>query len=192
MAEYFVLSNFGVRYFMFAYSATGAVPSSSTVGTEIKDVISCSLGGVSKENTKYRTLNGNGWEQIATLGNSQEDAEFQLLRTGSGSDTVYDGDAGSTTFQALRHWMMSATAGAGSEAPKMIIECLPRGAGVYEGTLYNVVPSSFNPSTRDTDTGQEYSMTVSPFGPPVPVSVTYTASTDTFAFSAITASSGTT
>lgn len=176
--DYFVLSNFGVRYYLMDFTDTETVPTSATPANEITSVISCNIGAFSKENTKYRTLNSNGWESIATLGNASEDGEFQCVREGSGD--VYAGEAGTGTYTRVKDWFMKATAGAGAQSPKCIVEILPRGANQYEATCYYCVPNQWTPGTRDTETGQEYSFTVSPFGPPVPLTATYAAATDTF------------
>ena len=69
---------------------------------------------------------------------------------------------------------MKATAGAGVASPACIIEVVPRGNGTYEGICYYVIPNQWIPGTKDTETGQEYSFSVTPFGPQVPVKVTYT------------------
>ena len=173
--DYFVLSNFGVRYFIGSYTDSDTIPNS--VGPdvegiqEITDVISCDGGKFSKENTKYRTLNSNGWESIATLGNSADDITFECIRTGKGNP--YDGTEGSQTYNRVKHWFMEATQNAGAESPKVLIELLPRGPGVYEGTCFYIVPNNWGPGTRDTETGQEYSFVVSPFGPQQPLVVNY-------------------
>lgn len=182
MPEYFVMSNFGVRYFKLAYTDSDTVPGTATADDEITSVISCDLGSFTKENTKYRTLNSNGWESIATLGNTAEDGTFECVREGTGG--VYDGTAGSTTYTKIKDWFMKATAGAGKESPACIIEVVPRGGSdgeEYEGTCYFVVPNQWTPGTKDTETGQEYSFTVSPFGPPIPITVSEADGTWTFA-----------
>ena len=172
--EYFILSNFGVRYFLKDYTDSDTVPSPAGPSDEITSVLSCDLGGFSKEVKKYRTLNSNGWESIAPLGQSQDDATFELIREGEGD--AYS-SAGTTTYSKLKTWCLNNNAG-GSASKKCIIEVVPRGMNgntpVYEGTCYVVIPSQWKPGTKDVETGQEYSITVSPFGPPIPVSVAYT------------------
>lgn len=173
--DYFVLSNFGTRYFLLNYVDSDTVPSSGALADEITSVISCDIGTFTKENTKYRTLNGNGWESVATLGNSSEDATFECLREGTGG--VYQGQEGTDTYTRLKDWFMKATAGAGKASPRCIVEVLPRGGtgnSEYEGTCYFVIPNQWSPGTRDTETGQEYSFTVTPFGPQIPLVVTHT------------------
>ena len=54
--EYFVLSNFGVRYFMEAYTDSSTVPATGT--NELKDILSCNLGAITKDTKKYKTLGG--------------------------------------------------------------------------------------------------------------------------------------
>lgn len=170
--DYFVLSNFGVRYFMKDYVDSNTVPDSAKVEDEITSIISCDLGKFSKENTKYRTLNSNGWESVAPLGNSSEDGTFECVREGTGG--VYAGASGNTTYQRMKDWFMKATSGAGVASPKCIVEIVPRGDDAFEGTCYYVIPNQWAPGTKDTETGQEYSFSVTPFGPQTPVTVTYT------------------
>ena len=172
MADYFVLSNFGDRYFLKDYVDSDTVPASATEADEITSVISCDLGSFSKENKKYRTLHSNGWELVAPLGNSTEDGTFECVREGTGG--VYTGNAGNTTYQKIKDWFMKATAGAGVASPKCIIEVITRGENVYEGTCYYVIPNNWGPGTKDTENGQEYSFSVTPFGPQTPINVTYT------------------
>lgn len=171
-AEYFILSNFGVKYFLKDFVDSDTVPASATAADEITSILSCDIGKLNKENTKYRTLGGNGWEAVATLGNTAEDGTFECVREGTGG--VYDGTAGSTSYQKIKNWFMKATAGAGVESPKCIVEVIPRGNNTYEGTCYYVVPNNWGPGTKDTETGQEYSFSVTTFGPPCPVTVTHT------------------
>lgn len=170
--EYFILSNFGVRYFLKDYVDADTVPASATADDEITSIISCDIGKFNKNNTKYRTLGGNGWEAVSTLGNSTEDGTFECVREGTGG--IYVGTAGTTSYQRIKDWLMKATAGAGVESPKCIVEVLPRGNNTYEGTCYYVVPNNWGPGTKDTETGQEYSFSVTPFGPQIPLIVNYT------------------
>ena len=170
--DYFVLSNFGVRYFKLPYTDSNTVPASAAAENEITSVISCDLGQFTKENTKYRTLNSNGWESVAPLGNSAEDGTFECIREGTGG--AYAGAAGETTYTRIKDWFMKATAGAGVASPACIIEVVPRGNDTYEGTCYYVIPNQWTPGTKDTETGQEYSFSVTPFGPQVPLKVTHT------------------
>lgn len=174
--DYFVLSNFGVRYFKLDYTDSDTVPTQAGPDDEITSVLSCDLGQFTKENTKYRTLNSNGWESVAPLGNSSEDGTFECIREGTGG--VYTGEAGTTTYTKMKDWFMKATAGAGKASPAVIVEVVPRGGtgtNEYEGTCYFVIPNQWTPGTKDTETGQEYSFSVTPFGPQIPVTVTYTA-----------------
>lgn len=177
--EYFIMSYFGTRYFMFDYTDSDTIPTDSADGQEITSVISCDIGSFTKENTKYRTLNGNGWESIAPLGNSSEDATFECVREGTGG--VYGAAAPTSTYAIIKQWFMEATAGAGKGSPKAIVEIIPRGgagAEAYEGSCYFVVPNQWTPGNKDTETGQEYSFSVSPFGPQIPLVATYVPATD--------------
>lgn len=170
--DYFVLSNFGVRYFLKDYTDSNTIPASATAADEITSVISCDLGTFTKENTKYRTLNSNGWESIAPLGNSSEDATFECVREGTGNP--YTGTPGTTSYQKIKDWFMKATAGAGVSSPKCIVEVVPRGNDSFEGTCYYVIPNQWTPGAKNTENGQEYSFSVSPFGPQTPLVVTHT------------------
>lgn len=176
--EYFVLSNFGVRYFMENYTDSNTVPASGT--NELGYLLSCTLGTITKDTKKYKTLGGNGWDSIAVLGQSQDDATFEAIRAGTGD--VYAGAAGDSTYTKVKDWFMKSTAQGGQASPKCIIEVLPRGDDTYEGTLYYVIPAKWGPGKRDTEIGQEYSFDVSPFGPPVPLTVTYDEENDSFEF----------
>lgn len=184
--NYFVLSNFGIRIFMKDYVDSDTVPASAGAADEITSVLSYNLGSFTKENTKFRTLNSSGWESIAPLGNSAEDATFNCIREGIGDP--YVGAAGNTTYQRIKDWFMKATQGAGVSSPKCIVECIPRGNGVYEASCYYVIPNNWNPGDRDTEKGQEYSFSVSQFGPQTPLVATYDSSTDTFSFTKASAS----
>lgn len=181
--EYFLLSNFGVRYFMTDYENSAVVPASVGAADEITSVLSCDLGSFSKEVKKYRTLNGNGWESIAPLGQSSDDATFECVREGVGNP--YVGTDGVTTYQKIKNWFMNSTKNGGETTPKVIVEIVPRGGtpDAFEGTAYYVIPNNWKPGTKDTETGQEYSFTVSPFGPQKPLSVSYNAANDTFSIS---------
>lgn len=183
--NYFVSSNFGVRYFLLAFTNTSTIPASASTSDEITGVLSADIGTFNKENTKYRTLNGNGWESIAPLGNAAEDITFECIREGTGNP--YIGVAGNDSYTKLKNWFMTATSNAGQQSPMCIIEVLPRGGSDYEGTLYYVIPNQWAPGTRDTETGQEYSFSVSPFGPQVPIKVIYTPSPEGWKFTAVDA-----
>lgn len=174
--EYFVMSNFGTHYFLMDYTDSDTVPASATADDEITSVMSCDIGAFTKEQTKYRTLGGNGWESIAPLGNSAEDATFECIREGTGNPYVGSDEGGS--YNRIKNWFMKATQNAGVGSPKCIVEVLPRGGSdaspTYEGVCYFVVPNQWTPGTRDTETGQEYQFSVSLFGPQIPVTVTFT------------------
>lgn len=176
--EYFVLSNFGVRYFMENYTDSNTVPASGT--NELTDIISCTLGAITKDTKRYKTLGGNGWDSIAPLGQGQDDATFEAIRGGTGD--VYAGKAGDSTYTKVRDWFMKSTAQGGQVSPKCIIEVVPRGDNTYEGTAYYVIPAKWGPGKKDTETGQEYTFDVSPFGPQVPLKVTYDEENDSFEF----------
>ena len=175
--EYFVLSNFGVRYFLETYTDSSTVPATNT--TELMDILTCNLGAITKATKKYKTLGGSGWDSIAPLGQGQEDATFEAIRGGTGG--AYVDTAGTTTYSQVRDWVMKSTAQGGQVSPKVIIEVVPRGDNAYEGTAFYVIPAKWTPGKKDTETGQEYSWEVSPFGPQIPLTVTYTPATGTTA-----------
>lgn len=168
--ENFYLSNFGLRYLLVDYDGVRVIPTEATVEDELQGIYSCTLGEINKEVTKKRTLNGNGWETVAVLGNSQGDGSFDAVRLGVGN--AYVGKTGEDTYTRIRDWFMKATSNGGIGSPKTIIEIVDRGTQL-EGTVYNVLPTTWGPGTKDTDTGQEYSFTVTPFGAPIPVKVTH-------------------
>lgn len=176
--EYFVLSNFGVRYFAETYVDSDTIPSTGT--NEISHVLSCNLGTINKDTKTYKTLGGNGWDHVAALGQSQDDATFECVRVGIGG--VYAGVPGTTTYTKIRDWFLKSTAQGGQFSPKVIIEVVPRGAGQYEGTAYFVTPKRWGPGTKNTEDGQVYTFDVTPFGPQIPLIVSYDPDSDTFTF----------
>lgn len=180
-----VPSWYGTRYYMFDYNELGTIPETGTPANELTAITSSNIGNFSKENTTYRTLNGNGWESIAVLGNTIDDAEFSAIRV---NPKLYDGTEVGETYNKVKKWFMEATSSGGIASPKFIIEVVVSIKGneeAVEATLYNVVPSQWNPGQRDTETGQEFSFTVKPFGAPVPLKATYSSETDTWTFSAL-------
>lgn len=184
MADFSVLSNFGVRYFLMDFE-TGTTLKASTIEfaadgkslgvadqvllktDEITDVLSCSVGEVAKDVKTFKTLNGDGWDSAVSLGQSLAEGQISLIRTGTGNP--YTGGTNGETYNRLRKWMMSAAATGGSNAPKALVEIVPRGGSSYEGTIYRCVPTSFNPGEKNTSDGQEYGISVQPFGGPVAV-----------------------
>ena len=175
--EYFVLSNYGTHYFLLPYTDSDTPPTSATAADEITSVMSADIGAFTKENTKYRTLTGNGWELVAPLGNTAEDGSFECIREGTGNPFV--GTAQGSSYNKIKNWFMKATAGAGEASPMCLVEVLPRGeTNSYEGVCYFVIPNQWTPGTRDTETGQEYSFTVSVFGPQIPLTVRFTPAGD--------------
>lgn len=177
MAGYLTASFYGASVFMLDYTK-GKIPASASAEDRLDDLRTWTLGNISKENNSYRTLNGDGWEAVVALGNSQEEATFDCIRLGL--DGVYNED-GTDTYSRIKAWFMSATANGGKASPKTFVEVIPRG-DKFEGTVYNVVPTEWAPGERNTDDGQLYSFTVKPFGPPIPVNVEYSAETDTWTF----------
>lgn len=189
MADFTVLSNFGVRYFLMPF-ATGSTATAGTIvlsadgkslgaaaqgiptAAELEDVLSCSIGEVSKDVKTFRTLNSDGWESAVSLGQALSEGSMSLIRTGTGNP--YVGAESGSTYNKLRKWMADAAATGGSNAPKAILEIVPRGGSSYEGTIYRCVPTNFDPGERNTSDGQEYSISVQPFG--CPISVVPTAS----------------
>ena len=181
--EHALLSNYDSHFFLENYTDSNTVPSNGTF--ELNGITDCSVGEITKDVKTYRTLNGDGWESVASLGQSISEFDISLVREGTGD--VYDGTAGSSTFTKLKKWFLDATAHGGSNAPKCLIEVIPRGDNDYEGNCYYVYPSKWNGGKKDTETAQEYSITVKPFGPVVPITVTKSTSggTTTWSFAKI-------
>lgn len=175
MAGYLTASFYGASVFMLDYTE-GTIPASASADDRLDGMRTWTLGTTSKETNSYRTLDGDGWEAVVTLGNSQEEATFDCIRLGL--DGVYSED-GTDTYSRIKAWFMSATANGGKASPKTFVEVIPRG-DKFEGTVYNVVPTEWAPGERTTDEGQLYSFTVKPFGPPIPVNVEYSDGTWTF------------
>ncbi len=171
MDRYFGLSYYGVRYFMGNYVDSDTVPASSSATgvSELEGVIKTTLGKITKDETTLRTLNGDGWETVIPLGQGQDEGEFTMFRGGDGG--VYDG-TGSTTHNKIKKWVLDSTKAGGATSPKCIVEVIPRGASAYEGTCYFVIPKAFSPDEKSTENAQQYSFTVKPFGPPIPLTVT--------------------
>lgn len=173
--KYEYLSYYGTHYMMKDYTDSDSIPSQVTVDDEIQGVYNCTLGEITKEVTTKRTLNGDGWEAVAVLGNTQNEGTFELIRLGTGDP--YLGVAGDSTYTKIKDWFMKSTANGGSASRKTIVELIPRDifdlSKGFEGTIYNVLPVTWEPGTRDTESGQEYSFSVKPFGPPIPVKVTH-------------------
>lgn len=165
--EYFVLSNFDTHLFLANYTDSATIPAS---GTELTNVLPFTPPSVDKEVRKYRTLDGNGWESVAALGQAQGDMTLNFLRAGTGD--TFDGTAKTSTYSVLKAWVLGSVAQGGETAPKCVILVRPRGTA-YEGVCYYVIPKTFADGEIG-ENGQEYSVTVTPFGPPVPVAVTKT------------------
>ena len=181
--EYDVPSWFRTRMFLLPYVDSDTIPSSAGAADEITSIIDHDLGKFEKDYKEYRTLGGNGWQSMASLGQSQSQAQLNLIREGYGD--VYVGTDGSTTYTRLRNWCMNSNR-VGQSSSRCIIEVIPRDAAgtLWEGTCYFVKPGPWDPGRRDTESGMEYNVSVRPFGPPIPLNVTYNSSTDTFSFTA--------
>ena len=198
MAEYNVLSNFGVRYFLMDLQEGAAAAASAVSGSilvtadnklitaaqslldtkEITDVLSCNPGTIDKDMKKFRTLNGDGWESAVALGQSISEGSMDLIRTGQGN--AYTGLSGATaTYNRLRDWVLQSAAQGGAQAGKALVEVVPRGYSgatpVYEATVYRVVPTSFNPGEKNTSDGQEYGISFQTFGGPIAATPTASA-----------------
>jgi hypothetical protein len=170
-------SHFDSHLFMAAYTDSDTVPAS---GTELQNVISFTPPTITKDVARYKTLDGDGWDTIAPLGQSQGDMVMNFVR--AGVDDVFDGTAGTgaSAYESLKAWALGNASVGGAATPKCIIFVKPRGTS-YEGTCIYVIPTSFSDGEANENTGQEFSITVAPFGPPVPVTVTKTGSTFSFA-----------
>lgn len=172
--EYLTLSSFGTHLFLSDYVDSDTIPSSVSEDDEIMGVLDENLGSFTKDTAKYRTLNGNGWESVVSLGQSAEDATLNMIRQGTGN--VFTGTAGQDTYTRLKSWYYNATSDAGTGSPKVLTEIVPRGgtgANQWEATCYYVLPTSWDNGDKNTSDGQLYSITVAQFGPSVPVQATY-------------------
>lgn len=180
--EYLVLSNFGTRYFLEDYVDSTTIP--ATGSNEVTEVISCNIGKITKDSKKYKTLNGGGWDSVALLGQSLDEATMECVRGGTGD--AYVGEEGLTTYTKVRDWITKATANNQLSSAKVLIECIKRGDNVYEGTAYMVFPSKWDQGNKNSEDGQIYSFSVAPFGPPISLTVTHVVGTDIFSFTAST------
>lgn len=177
--EYQLLSNYGSYFFLESYTDSSTLPPTGTF--MLTSMIDCSVGEVTKDVKTYRTLDGNGWESVASLGQSISEFDLNFVREGTGD--VYDGTAGSTTYTKLKKWVEDASKNGCQNVPKWLVEVIPRGDGSYEGNCYSVYYFKWNGGKRDPETGQEYSITLKPFGPVIPVTVTRTESGGTVTWS---------
>lgn len=175
MEKYMSLSNYGYHLFIENFESSDIVPSEGT--KEVKGILSVNIGGVSKDIQTYRTLDGEGYESIVSLGQALAEGSINCLRTGVNS--VYTGEEGDSAYQYFRKWMDEATANGGVNAERAIVEVVPRGES-YEGTVYYCVPVNFQPGEKSTDGGQTFSLSVKPFGKSVPVKVSESDGTFTF------------
>lgn len=177
MSDFTVLSNFGVRYFLmdFVESSTAVsgkvaingeeLASSFQCTNELLDVLSCNPGAITKDIKRFKTLNGGGWDSAVSLGQSVGAGSLSLIRTGMGN--VFGATGSNDTFNTLKSWIYGATANGGSNAPKALIEIVPRGGTSYEATIYRCVPTEFNPGSRTTSDGQEYGIGFQTMGAPI-------------------------
>lgn len=175
--EYFVLGNFDVHAFLEDYVDSDTIPTSGT--NELDGLLPFTPPGVTKDVARYRIMNANGWEALAPLGQSQSDCTVNLLRTGTGD--VFIGATAASTYSKVKSWALSHAAQGGQAVPKCFVVVRPRSfdSTSYEGVCYFVIPSGFADGEIG-ENGQEYSVTVSPFGPPIPIKVTKTGNTYTF------------
>ena len=180
MADYSVLSNFGVRYFLLdvadALATSGkALKADLQLATdnELTDVLSCNVGEISKEVKTFKTLNGDGWDSAVPLGQSVGEGSMSLIRVGEGQYSA----SGTSAYDKLRKWVTDATAAGGATAAKVLVEVVPRGSEansggtgthpIYDSTGYLVVPTRFNPGERNTSDGQEFDVSFQPYGAPM-------------------------
>lgn len=182
MADYSVLSNFGVRYFLMSTGDALGTDGKSlkanlqlTSGDELTDVLSCNVGEISKEVKTFKTLNGDGWDSAVPLGQSVGEGNMSLIRVGEGQ---YN-SSGTTAYDKLRAWVTAATAAGGATAARVLVEVVPRGTEantgtgasgthpIYDATGYLVTPTRFNPGERNTSDGQEFDVSFQPYGAPM-------------------------
>lgn len=190
MADYSVLSNFGVRYFlepMVAGSPDDRVTTDNQnfktnaklkTEYEITDVLSCNVGEINKDVKTFKTLNGDGWDSAVPLGQNMSEGNMSLIRTGTGAYS----SSGTATFDRLRKWMLESAQAGGSTAARCLVEVVPRGGTVYEATGYIVVPTKFNPGEKNTSDGQEYDISFQAYGAPIIATSVATSSTSGEAF----------
>lgn len=182
MADYSVLSNFGVRYFLLTTTnalATGGNALKSDLqllsSNELTDVLSANLGEISKDVKTFKTLNGGGWDSAVPLGQSVGEGSMNLIRVGEGNYS----SSGTTSYDRLRKWVSDATSTGGSTSAMVIVEVVPRGTEantgsgatgshpIYDATGYLVTPTRFNPGERNTDNGQEFDISFQAYGAPM-------------------------
>lgn len=181
MTDGFILSNFGSHFFLCDYTDNTTVPAS---GTEVENVISYTPPELSKDTKAYKTLTNNGWDSIAVLGQSAGDISLSFIRDAKG---VYTGrNTDTDSYTVLKKWFDSSLgASAGLNARKNFVAVKPRlnseGTAAYEGTLYHVIPKNWSDGPSDPDNGQEFNITLAVFQAPVPVVVTATENSFTFA-----------
>ena len=180
MADYSVISNYGVRYFLLTTTdalATGenALKTDLQLLTsdELTDVLSANLGEISKDVKTFKTLNGGGWDSAVPLGQSVSEGSMNLIRVGEGNYS----SSGTTSYDKLRKWVTDATSTGGSTSAKVLVEVVPRGTEansggtgthpIYDANAYLVTPTKFNPGERNTDNGQEFDISFQEYGAPM-------------------------
>lgn len=180
MADYSVLSNFGVRYFLLTPTAALATGGNAlktdlqlSSGNELTDILSANLGEISKDVKTFKTLNGGGWDSAVPLGQSISEGSMNLIRVGEGNYS----SSGTSTYDRLRKWVSDATSTGGATSAMVIVEVVPRGTEansggtgthpIYDATGYLVTPTRFNPGERNTDNGQEFDISFQAYGAPM-------------------------
>jgi len=176
--NYLILSNFDTHLFLGDYDPNNPTALATTV-QELPNVLPFTPPELSKDVARYRTLDGDGWESIAPLGQSQSDMTLNFLRADVGN--AYTGIVGSDNYSILRNWIDSSTALGGQASAKWIYFVRPRGT-MYEGVAFSCIGSNFADG-ESGENGQEFSVTATPFGPQVPLNVTRNPSTMGWTFS---------
>lgn len=162
------LSNFGYHLFVEPFENSDTIPAS--LSHEVSGILSVDLGGITKNVQAYHTLDGNGFETVVSLGQAVDDGVISCLRTGEG-DIYLNEEIEGSAFSYFSKWIDESTEQGGANSERWLVEVVPRGTG-YEAKAYAVIPQNFKPGTKSADGGQTFSLTVKPFGRPVPVKVT--------------------
>lgn len=167
------------RYFYASKPETGTVPTS---GTELVGVITASGGTVTKSYGEVRPLNSDGFaDRFSTIADV-ENLTLSCVRPKS--DGIYTGADSTGTYAKLREWV--DTVGVNTvDSDKCVIECIPRGNNTYEGSMWICTPESVKDHDRELEGFQGYDCSFICIGPKVPIEVTYTKSTDSFAFAEV-------
>lgn len=164
------------RYFYSEKPETGIVPAT---GTELKGVMKASGGTVTKAYGEVRQLNSDGFADRFATTSEVENLTLECVRPNE--DGAYTGTAATGTYGTLREWTDDVGLNT-VDTDKIIIECIPRGNGTYEGSMWVCTPESVKEHDRELEGFQGFDATFICIGPKTPITVTYTKASDSFAF----------